>query len=138
MSISPTASSPPTTDASRPVALPGRGVDAFSKALETVRRSPATAQCVPPSNVNALLLHELSISEKRRHNRDARRRGSALLSALTELQHSLLTDEDLSTNLERLSVLVSAVPQADDPALASIVRSIALRAAVELCRRQPI
>ena len=84
-----------------------------------------------------MLLHEIALSERRGRDREARRRGVALLDALGELQHALLGSEDAGATLDRIVTLLSSMPQADDPALAAIVRSIEVRATVEVCRRRP-
>ena len=76
-------------------------------------------------------------------DREARRHGQALLSALAELQLALIgggggsgTPRDgLKSLSERLSVLASTLPAAADPGLQAVVRAIGLRARIELARR---
>ena len=76
-------------------------------------------------------------------DREARRHGQALLSALGELQLALIgvggnlgtAQRDLETLAERLSVLADTIPAAADPGLQAIVRAIGMRAQIELARR---
>ena len=76
-------------------------------------------------------------------DREARRHGQALLSALAELQLALIgvggdpatAQDGLKSLSERLSVLAGTVPAAADPGLQAIVRAIGLRARIELARR---
>lgn len=78
-------------------------------------------------------------------DREARRHGQALLSALADLQLIMVGPQNvpgvaiatLSRLADRLTALTSAVPVAADPALGAVVTAIALRARVELARRQP-
>ncbi len=73
-------------------------------------------------------------------DREARRHGQALLSALAEMQLSLVAQGDAPAALASLSVrmsgLAAAVPLAADPRLRAIVAAIALRARLELARHR--
>ena len=68
-------------------------------------------------------------------DRQAKRHGQALLQALGELQRALLGEGPLDDALAKLAGLAEICPEAADPALASLVGSIMLRARVELARR---
>ena len=113
------------------------GGDAFSKALQNAQLPPAAASVAGSTSVNPMLLYEIGLSERHRRDRDARGRGKALLEALTELQRLALGAENAESTLDRIAGLLLSVPQAADPGLASIVRGIAVRATVEVCRRRP-
>ena len=69
-------------------------------------------------------------------DRAARRHGQAVLAGLTALQRALLEDgdQDGTASLHRLAALIADMPQADDPQLAALLDTIALRARVELAR----
>ena len=66
-------------------------------------------------------------------DQEARRHGQRLLAALAELQRALLSGSEADT-LQELSRLVEEGGQAVDPALAQVIRSIRLRARLELAR----
>ncbi len=70
-------------------------------------------------------------------DREARRRGQALLAALGEMQLMLAGDGppgSLARLCERLAALADAVPGAADPRLGAVLAAIVLRARVELAR----
>ncbi len=69
-------------------------------------------------------------------DRRARRHGQAMLKELGQLQTALLGGAADGEALRRLSALAGTVPEAADPMLGSLVRSVALRARVELARRE--
>jgi len=68
-------------------------------------------------------------------NRSARKRGNALIAALTRLQRAILAAEDPSLALRALNVLASEGPDAGDPQLGAILRAIVLRSRVEVALR---
>lgn len=68
-------------------------------------------------------------------DRGARRHGQALLRELAALQRSLLAGPGDPEALQRLTALGRATPEFSDPGLSSVVKAIALRAAIELARR---
>jgi hypothetical protein len=68
-------------------------------------------------------------------DREARRHGRDMLEALAALQRALLDEVDPALSLVRLAALAETQAPADDPALASIVSAIRLRARLELLRR---
>ena len=66
-------------------------------------------------------------------DQEARPHGHSLLAALYELQRALLSGSEADT-LQELSRLSEEAGQAADPALAQVIRSIRLRARLELAR----
>lgn len=97
---------------------------------------PATAPALSgPAALSGLLaLQEAEPAPVR--DRDARRRGRAILAALTEMQRALLGAGDSDGTTARLMALLADMPVAEDPALNAILAAIRLRARVELARRQ--
>ena len=87
-----------------------------------------------PSTVGAsvmLALQERAGAEA--GDQQARQHGQRLLAALGELQRALLSGNQADT-LQELSRLSEEGGQAVDPALAQVIRSIRLRARLELAR----
>ena len=87
-----------------------------------------------------LLLQEVAdgpVHDRQARDRRARRHGRALLEGLGELQRALLGDGEDSAALDRLAALVEHCPEAADPALRATLAAVALRARVELARREP-
>jgi hypothetical protein len=76
-----------------------------------------------------------TVDEADERNRAARKRGNALIGALTKLQRAMLGAEDPSLALRALNVLASDGPEADDPQLGAILRAIVVRSRVEVARR---
>jgi hypothetical protein len=76
-----------------------------------------------------------TVDEADERNRSARKRGNALIGALTRLQRAMLSAEDPSSALRALNVLASEDPDACDPQLGAILRAIVLRSRVEVARR---
>ena len=76
-----------------------------------------------------------AVDEAEEFDRAAYRRGAALLAALTHLQRIMLTAEDPALVLRALTELASDSPPPADPGLHAILRSVILRARVELARR---
>ncbi len=84
-----------------------------------------------------------ALSAPAARDREARRHGQALLSALAELQLLLTgmgtgpdgSPEDVRMLSERLSGLAASIPAAADPGLRGVVAAIGLRAQIELTRR---
>ena len=112
----------------------------FLGALTAAQRQPAATSAASASRlagVDPMLLHDLAISEKRRRDREAQQRGKAILGALAKLQRALLAAEGPAAELDGLSALTASLPQADDPGLAALLKSIAVRAAIELSRHRP-
>jgi len=92
--------------------------------------SPASA----PAGLDGMLALQEREADAAR-DRGARRHGQSLLRELAALQRALLGDAGDAACLQRLAALGRATPDAADPGLAAIVRSLAVRAAVELARR---
>jgi hypothetical protein len=82
--------------------------------------------------VGMLALQERGEAERR--DRDAHRRGLALVAELAALQRAILADGADPACLARLAALAAGLPEAADPALAALVRAVALRAKVVLAR----
>ena len=77
-----------------------------------------------------------SVDENEQRNRAARKRGTAMIAALSDLQRAVLAAEDPALALRSLGTLAQEQPEAADPALASVLRAIVLRARVEVARRE--
>ncbi|MDP9096106.1 MAG: flagellar assembly protein FliX [Pseudomonadota bacterium] len=93
-----------------------------------------TDETVATSSVSVTSLLTLQEAESGLHqDREARRHGEAVIDQLTELQHSLLSEE--GPDLGRLAALVARPITASDPALAGLLRAVRLRAGIELARR---
>ena len=129
-----TSVGPTDTARSQPTSVSG---DAFCKALRNAQHASPAAYAAGLTNVSPMLLHEIGLSETQRRDQEARGRGKALLEALRHLQRLTLSADNSEPTLDHIAGLLSSIPQADDPELASIVRAIAVRAAVEVCRRRP-
>ncbi len=97
----------------------------------SVGGAAATAPAAPLAGLLQLQEFEDAVTR----DRQARRHGHALLRELGELQRLLLGDDKLDDVLGRLATLTEASPEAADPALASTLAAIVLRARVELARR---
>ncbi len=107
---------------------PGFTVDlGLEGAARTLAATPAAA-------LDAMLALQEAEAESVR-DRAARRHGKALLEALAALQHALLGGEE-GPALQRLAALLAAMPEAADPRLGAVLRAVALRAQVELARRE--
>lgn len=73
--------------------------------------------------------------DRRRRDARARQRATALLDELALLQRALLNGSADPAALERLAALAEG-EDAADPALAAILAAVALRARIELARRE--
>src|SRR4051794_4519 len=76
-----------------------------------------------------------AVDEAVERDRAARKRSSAMLFALTNLQRALLAEEDPAQALRALNELTADGSLANDPGLAAIVREVELRSRVETARR---
>ena len=95
----------------------------------------ARLSAVPGIGVESMLALQ-AVDEKAERDRAARKRGTAMIAALTDLQRAMLAREDLRRRRFATSVnLAGAVPPSDDPALGAILRAITLRSRVEIARR---
>jgi hypothetical protein len=113
---------------------------AFQVAEETSAAEAPAAEIAPlpdiaPVSLGAMLAAE-ALDRGPARDRAARRHGQAVLAGLTTLQRALLEDagQDAAASLHRLAALITDMPQADDPQLAALLDTIALRARVELAR----
>ncbi len=123
-------SAPVTRDGGRTAAEPfclGEGV-----------KSPA--QNTRLSSVTSIgmtsMLTLQGIDEDAERDRRARKRGTAMLAALTNLQRAMLAEEDPGLALRTLNELAADDSVAHDPGLDAIVRAVVLRSRVEIARRE--
>ena len=102
--------------------------------------APASASAVSGIALGGLLAMQEGAPGSVR-DREARRHGRLMLDALRDLQRAFLAAESphaaAPSPAARLAELAAQPPAADDPALAGILRAIAVRTAVELARRAP-
>ena len=114
-------------------AVPGRA--GFAVPPDAGRDAHMAAVGMPtPVALDTMLALQATEVESEQ-DRIARRYGQAVLAALDMLHRVLLAGGDVRRVLERLHTLADGAPRAADPALASILDSIRLRAWVELARR---
>ncbi len=109
---------------------------AFQVAEETASAEAASPLAdIATVSLGAMLAAE-ALDRGPARDRAARRHGQAVLAGLTSLQRALLDDhpQDGAASLHRLQALIADMPQADDPQLAALLDTIALRARVELAR----
>ncbi len=123
----------PAVPAGRAISTPAAPAGQFSVTPETAAAEP------PPPAAGVTLAAMLALQEAQSgalQNQAARRQGFALLAALSDLQKDLLaplgSDE---TALATLTRLAGEPPQTADPALATLLDAIRLRAKIELLRR---
>lgn len=100
----------------------------------------APAQNARLSSVAAIGMDSMltlqAIDEAAERDRRARKRGAAMLAALTKLQRAMLAEEDPAAALRDLNELAADEAAAHDSGLAAIVRAVALRSRVEIARRE--
>ena len=94
----------------------------------------ARLSAAPAIGLESLLALQ-SVDEALERDRAARKRGTAMVAALTDLQRALLAEEDPALALRSLSELAVDGPLGDDPELAAILRAVVLRSRVEVARR---
>jgi hypothetical protein len=132
--INPLSGSPLSGTAPTASSLPARsGGEAFT--VPTANAAPATAGVAASAPLAMLASQE--IDDPHLRARTARRQAGAILDTLSRLQASLLGTEEDTAATARLAALAT-LPTPDDPALATLTRAIATRAAVELARRDEI
>lgn len=107
---------------------------------ESAGAADAVAPGAPASLLGGLLAVQESLSERSR-DRAASHHGEALLEELARLQVSLLVPEigaaaSSAAILSRLADLTARIPETNDAALADALAAVALRAQVELARRE--
>ena len=115
---------------------------AFRMPAETAGASGAATAASPARGLDALLaLQETAAASQdpATRDREARRHGRDLLEELAALQKALLAGGDgaeaADGALGRLVSLLRSMPAAADPGLDGVLRSVGLRARLELARR---
>jgi hypothetical protein len=98
-------------------------------------RQNAPLSSVPSIGLDSMLALQ-AVDEAVERDRAARKRGMAIIAALTKLQRAMLGREDPSPTLNLLNELTAECPLAHDVGLGAIVRAIVLRSRVEIARRQ--
>jgi hypothetical protein len=125
------------SEAGRVAPAPPTPARAGSTGFSVETPAPRASAAPPASGVLALegmlALQETGAEIVR--DREARRHGQALLKGLAALQHALLAGGDQGAALETLAALAGTCPEAVHPGLAGVVQALALRAQVELARR---
>lgn len=109
-----------------PRARPG---SSFSVAAQARTEAPAGVLAISMPSLLALQEEDAEAVA----DREARRHGQAMLSALAALQRGLLGGADGGA-LEQAAALARAAPAAADPRLAAVQRAILVRVAVEAAR----
>jgi hypothetical protein len=112
------------------------GAGGFSIASSEPEEQRVTGAAIPALTLEGVLALQGGLPEDER-DREASRRGQALLTALSTLQRSLLAGRDASGLRARLETLAGDMPAAGDPRLAAILGAIRLRTRVELARLTP-
>ncbi len=116
-------------------APPGQRVTRGGFRLPDAAPEAAAARAATSVAAPAPGLLALREDDRRRRDARARQRASALLDELALLQLALLNGSADSAALERLAALAEG-GDAADPALAAILAAVALRARIELVRRE--
>lgn len=136
-----TAAAIRTTEAARTGDVASSGA-VFRVPAETAGAVGAASATSPARGLDALLaLQETATAaqDPATRDREARRHGRDLLEELAALQKALLSGEDGagagSRALGRLVALLRSMPAAADPGLDGVLRSVGLRARLELARR---
>ena len=78
------------------------------------------------------------VDSEEKRDREAHRHGTEILDLLAELQRSLLGAGVDARAMSRLVSLVNEAPDAANPSLAAALRSVLLRARIEIARRAPV
>ncbi len=119
-----------------PAAL--RGGEAFGTALAAAGSAPSARVelAAPVAGANPMLLHGLLVADAARRDRESRQRSRDLLRLLGELQRAMLGSTTGAATLRQLASSLADIPEAADPALAAIASAVALRARIELVRRE--
>ena len=140
MRISPAAFR--ATEAGRIADAAGAGLSFRMPAESAGAGSSAAAASQPARGLDALLaLQETAaaVQDPATRDREARRHGRDLLEELAALQKALLVgdggEEAGGRALARLVALLRSMPAAADPGLDGVLRSVGLRARLELARR---
>jgi hypothetical protein len=121
----------PVGGVSRTARPDARGGSGFAVAEESagVAMSAATVPLAPAA---MLALQELDSQTVQ--DREARKKGEAVLLALTALQRARLGGSGSTANLAEVLAAAGAMTSAQDPRLVGILEAVMLRARVELAR----
>ena len=112
---------------------PGDGRFSVGDQAEPLVRN-APVSMAPSLGLESLLALQ-SVNEAIERDRATRRRGMAMVAALSDLQRAMLAREDPSLALRSLSELAAGDLSAGDAELGAILRAIVLRSRVEVARR---
>jgi hypothetical protein len=115
----------------RPAARRGRSAGGFTLDCTVAQRAGASCPAGAPAAAGLFALQEDSGETPR--DRAARRRGGAVLAALSALQAGVLAG-DPSAGAGHLAELLDDVPAPETPALATALGAVLLRARIELLR----
>ncbi|MBN8926041.1 MAG: hypothetical protein J0H19_05390 [Rhodospirillales bacterium] len=119
----------------RPSQSGGQGGAGFAVPASAPSPSSAGAAPLPLGGVLETMLALQAVATPEERNRTALRRGQALLGELSRLQAALLRGgEGAEAARAALGSLAAPIEEPADPVLASLLRSIRLRAQVELER----
>jgi Class II flagellar assembly regulator len=121
---------PPTRDSAKPVDTAFSVTDAAAPHIQNARLS--TISAIGMESMLALQ----AVDEAGERDRRTRKRAGAMIAKLTELQRAMLARQDPSATLQALTGLAADGPETDDPGLAAILRSVALRCRIEIARRE--
>ncbi len=107
----------------------------FSVQNDTVpmtRNAPLAS--LPAIELQSMLALQ-AVDEANNRDRVVRRRLTAIIAALTDLQRRMLAMENPALVLNVLNELATDCPLADDPGLGAIMRAVVLRSRIEVARR---
>jgi hypothetical protein len=111
----------------------GSGQFSMDDAVGPLSRT-ARLSSMPAIGLESMLALQ-SVDEAVERDRLARKRGTAIIAALTKLQRTILAEVDPSQALNALNELTSDNPAAADPGLGAILRAVVLRSRIEIARR---
>ena len=110
-----------------------RAGEGRSFGVKTEQAAQSDAAVATPGVAVASLLALQESESGLQQDREAKQHGEAIMDELTELQRALLGVH--GPDLDRLAVLAARPITVSDPALASVLRAVRLRAGIELARR---
>ena len=103
--------------------------------LATPRTQNAQLSTVAAIGLEGMLALQ-AVGEPSVRDQAARKRGTAIVAALTTLQRAILASDDPAAALRALTELSSNPPLADDPGLGAALKALVLRSRVEIARRE--
>jgi hypothetical protein len=112
----------------------GAGQFSMDDALAPLGQN-ARLSSMPAIGLESMLALQ-GVDEAFERDRSARKRGTAIIAALTKLQRAILAEDDPSQALNALNELTSDSPAAADPGLGAILRAVVLRSRIEIARRE--